>query len=255
MATTGDIDLVAAALQTIPEQHGPVHRRRDALDDPVVVGRRRAVALAVLRSLGGRPMVFHLELFSDDSAGRTIFLEIGARVGGAEVPYLWREVHAVATCRDKLRARQALASAGIPPAERLGGDIIPMLGQIATGADLMAVAVDLAFGRLPHVSSDRGRCAEVAFACPPEDCVVISVDTAAAAAAPGIVLAVPLAAPDAVLRLPPRGVVPRLAAVIAETPTAGDAATVIAEAMSLIDARYEPLPDAVEPLSTAPARS
>lgn len=138
---------------------------------------------------------------------------------------------------------------------RLGGDFIPMLGQVATGVDLVAAAVDVALGRPPHLSPDRCRCAEVAFAYPPQDCVVVSVDTSAAAAVPGIVLAVPLAAPGAVLRLPPRGVVPRLAAVIAEAPTADQASTVLAEAMSLIDARYEPTPDAADPCLTATARS
>ena len=37
-----------------------------------------------------RDIVFHLELFDD---GDTLhFLEIGARVGGAEIPFIWREV-------------------------------------------------------------------------------------------------------------------------------------------------------------------
>ncbi|MBJ9977531.1 biotin carboxylase [Pseudomonas sp. S75] len=39
---------------------------------------------------GEREIVFHLELFDD---GQDLhFLEIGARVGGAEIPFLWREV-------------------------------------------------------------------------------------------------------------------------------------------------------------------
>ncbi len=45
---------------------------------------------------GGRPVVFHLEVFVHrDADGRAgcAFLEAGARVGGAEIPFLWREVH------------------------------------------------------------------------------------------------------------------------------------------------------------------
>ncbi|MGX4731045.1 ATP-grasp domain-containing protein [Pseudomonas corrugata] len=37
-----------------------------------------------------RNIVFHLELFDDGD--ELYFLEIGARVGGAEIPFLWREV-------------------------------------------------------------------------------------------------------------------------------------------------------------------
>jgi hypothetical protein len=37
-----------------------------------------------------REIVFHLELFDLDD--KLLFLEIGARVGGAEIPFLWREV-------------------------------------------------------------------------------------------------------------------------------------------------------------------
>ncbi len=37
-----------------------------------------------------REIVFHLELFDDGDTLR--FLEVGARVGGAEIPFLWREI-------------------------------------------------------------------------------------------------------------------------------------------------------------------
>ncbi|MBT0773320.1 hypothetical protein KIH74_30525 [Kineosporia sp. J2-2] len=40
----------------------------------------------------GRPTVFHLELFVGEH-GEVRFLEIAARAGGAEIPFLWREVH------------------------------------------------------------------------------------------------------------------------------------------------------------------
>lgn len=48
-----------------------------------------------LRALTDRPTPFHLELFLEEGESGTTcsFLETGARVGGAETPFLWREVH------------------------------------------------------------------------------------------------------------------------------------------------------------------
>ncbi|MYU24719.1 biotin carboxylase [Streptomyces sp. SID8352] len=52
---------------------------------------------AVAGALGGdRPWVFHLEAFvgpGGDGPPRLTFLEAGARVGGGEIPFVWREVH------------------------------------------------------------------------------------------------------------------------------------------------------------------
>jgi hypothetical protein len=48
---------------------------------------------AILRALTRKATVFHLELFVDRETGACSFLEVGARVGGAEVPFIWREVH------------------------------------------------------------------------------------------------------------------------------------------------------------------
>ena len=50
-----------------------------------------AFATRVLAALGDRPTMFHLEVFAE--RGECSFLEVGARVGGAEIPFLWREVH------------------------------------------------------------------------------------------------------------------------------------------------------------------
>ena len=57
-------------------------------DDERRIASRVAELLAAFAP--GREIVFHLELFADGDALR--FLEIGARVGGAEIPFLWREV-------------------------------------------------------------------------------------------------------------------------------------------------------------------
>lgn len=65
-------------------------------DDPV---RHRALgeaAAAFLRALSNKPTVFHLEVFvGADARSRPscAFLEVGARTGGGEIPFIWREVH------------------------------------------------------------------------------------------------------------------------------------------------------------------
>lgn len=62
------------------------------ITDPGTRERIRAATVAVCEALcSGDPLVFHLELFVAD--GSISFLEIGSRVGGAEVPFVWREVH------------------------------------------------------------------------------------------------------------------------------------------------------------------
>ncbi|MFH8629475.1 ATP-grasp domain-containing protein [Streptomyces lydicus] len=109
---------------------------------------------------------------------------------------------------------------------RLGGDFIPLLGTLATGVDPIEAAADLALGRTPTGTPLHDRCAEVRFVYPDHDGTVASLDLTDAAAVPGLNRAVPLAAPGTVLLLPPRGIVPRLAALIAvgDTPDACAAA-------------------------------
>jgi len=96
-------------------------------DDPSVLAAVGAFTAFVLRALTDRPTVFHLELFlgrSDDGPPRCTFLEVGARVGGAEIPFVWRDVH---------------------------------------GYDLMGAAFRIALGRSPGAAPDRpGRPGEVA---------------------------------------------------------------------------------------------
>ncbi|MEU8619363.1 biotin carboxylase [Streptomyces sp. NPDC048623] len=83
-------------------------------DDPVLLAAVEPFAAAVGAALGGdRPWVFHLEAFVTRAAdGRPVlvFLECGARVGGGEIPFTWRDVH---------------------------------------DADLMAAAADIQLGRVP----------------------------------------------------------------------------------------------------------
>jgi biotin carboxylase len=123
---------------------------------------------------------------------------------------------------------------------RLGGDFIPYLGQLATGVDLTAAAADLALGRVPDTRATRDECAEVRFLYPPHDGVVRSLDVSAAAGVAGVKQVVALTAPGATLLLPPRGVVPRLAAVIVTGHTPQDCRDTLDEASALVRSEIEP---------------
>ncbi|MFC6087727.1 ATP-grasp domain-containing protein [Saccharothrix lopnurensis] len=87
-------------------------------DDDAVRAAAGSLAARVGAALGDGPWVFHLEAFAERTPEGVLltFLEAGARVGGAEIPFLWREVH---------------------------------------GVDLMAAAVDIQLGRAP-VCADPG---------------------------------------------------------------------------------------------------
>jgi biotin carboxylase len=69
-------------------------------DDPELEERFREFALRVLRALELDNSAFHLEVFrtrptSDAEPDELVFLEIGARVGGAQITYMWRDLYDV----------------------------------------------------------------------------------------------------------------------------------------------------------------
>jgi biotin carboxylase len=67
-------------------------------DDPELVAALGEFTACVAAALSDRPWVFHLEVFvGRDADGRPElrFLEAGCRVGGAEIPFVWREVHGI----------------------------------------------------------------------------------------------------------------------------------------------------------------
>ncbi|MFC6086604.1 ATP-grasp domain-containing protein [Sphaerisporangium aureirubrum] len=98
---------------------------------------------------------------------------------------------------------------------RLGGDLIPRLGELASGVDLTLAGAAVAFGERPDLTPSRSRWAEVRFLYPLHDGVLEELHTGRAAEVPGIVEVVPLAEPGAELLLPPRMLTPRTAALIA----------------------------------------
>jgi biotin carboxylase len=88
---------------------------------------------------------------------------------------------------------------------RLGGDLIPYLGQLATGADLSLAAAAIACGRTPDLSRPLRRVAGIRFYYPERDLTVASVSFDAARLPAGIERAVPLADSGQHVVLPPRG--------------------------------------------------
>ncbi len=124
---------------------------------------------------------------------------------------------------------------------RLGGDFIPYLALAANGFDVVAAGMRAAMGddQLPEVD-DVGY-AEVAFAYPTADGVVMAVDVSRAQVVPAVREVQVLAEVGQVLRLPPRGVVPRSAAVIATALTAARCSEAVSAGVAAVEAHLDPL--------------
>ena len=125
---------------------------------------------------------------------------------------------------------------------RLGGDFIPYIGRCATGIDLVIAAAELSLGHRPHVVADRQRAAEVRFLYPEHDGIVRRVELAGARAVAGITDAAVLAEPGTRLLMPPRQVIPRLAALIAVADDPQACASALDLAESEVDAEMDMLP-------------
>jgi hypothetical protein len=72
------------------------------LDDAPLAARMRTFTEQVLRGLEHANGAFHLEFFRDDD-DNLVFCELGARIGGAEIPYLFRDVFGVVLARECTR--------------------------------------------------------------------------------------------------------------------------------------------------------
>ncbi|MFL6163970.1 MAG: ATP-grasp domain-containing protein [Jatrophihabitantaceae bacterium] len=129
---------------------------------------------------------------------------------------------------------------------RLGGDLIPYVGKLATGVDPGRVAAEVATGAPPSLDRTDHACAGIRFCYPPRDCRVVSVSVPEPGAVPGLVAAHPIAQPGAVVRLPPHAHLGRHAYVIAvaDTPAACDRA--LDQAAALVELRYEPLEESYQ---------
>lgn len=96
------------------------------VDDPALLASLEEFTASVARVLAGRtPWVFHLEVFvgaGDEDSPRITFLEAGNRVGGAEIPFVWREVHGIDLMAIATAIQMGAApSASVPAAWRTGG--------------------------------------------------------------------------------------------------------------------------------------
>ncbi|MGW7263319.1 ATP-grasp domain-containing protein [Streptomyces sp. NPDC054842] len=92
-------------------------------DDPAVLAPIGEHTRAALAALTDRPTPFHLEVFVDPADSTCRFLEVGARVGGAEIPFIWRELHGYDLMEAAFRLQLGLPAhpVGPLPAARVGG--------------------------------------------------------------------------------------------------------------------------------------
>jgi biotin carboxylase len=98
---------------------------------------------------------------------------------------------------------------------RLGGDLIPYLGQLALGVNAAGAVADVAMGREPAVAvAGTERVAAVRMFYPHHDVQLESVELRDPERIAGLDSFHALARRGAILRLPPRGFLSRLAAVV-----------------------------------------
>ncbi|GAB6900180.1 ATP-grasp domain-containing protein [Kineosporia succinea] len=95
---------------------------------------------------------------------------------------------------------------------RVGGDLIPFLGRLATGIDSGEVLVDVSLGERPEFTRNRLGAVGIRFGYPDRDCLVRSVEVPTDT--PGLVQASPMVEPGTTLRLPPGGYIARHSFVI-----------------------------------------
>ena len=147
--------------------------------------------------------------------------------------------------RGMTHAEVRLTSAGPRIVEinaRLGGDLIPYAGMLATGIDPARVAVDVALGREPEVRRSRSAVAEIRFLYPSEDLVVRAVGVPQPGAIAGLHLAEATAREGAVLRLPPHGYLARYAQLICVAEDRATARAAADRAAAAVRLRFDPAP-------------
>ena len=132
---------------------------------------------------------------------------------------------------------------------RLGGDMIPYLGKLATGVDPGQVAANAARGAHPRLEVSRHQVAGIRFLYPPEDCRIVDISLPEPGAVPGLVSAQPMAAPGEAVYLPPRAHLGRYALLVACTTHPATCEACLDEAAMLASVQFEPL----KPESTRPA--
>ncbi|MDX3659773.1 ATP-grasp domain-containing protein [Streptomyces sp. ID05-26A] len=64
------------------------------IDDPALLAEAEKFLRVLVPGMSADPWVFHLELFLTPD-GEFVFLEVGCRPGGGEIPFVWRDVHGI----------------------------------------------------------------------------------------------------------------------------------------------------------------
>jgi biotin carboxylase len=153
------------------------------------------------------------------TTGRPPFFEEIGHVVDATDPLLWDDplLDVLATAHHVLGIENGITHTEVRLTERgpviievngrLGGDLIPFLGQTASGIDPGGVLYDIATGARPDVTHSRRGVAGIRFGYPDHDCVVRSV--VVPTDAPGLVTASRMVDPGTTLRLPPGGYIAR----------------------------------------------
>lgn len=145
-------------------------------------------------------------------------------MGSAEIRSVLQRAHSALGLRDGLTHSEIrLTSAGPVLIEingRPGGDLIPMLGRLATGQNPLTAGLRIALGRPlgDAAPNPRAGAAAIQFLYPPHDCRVDGVEVQPGAGRDGAAAEValqPLVTAGVELRLPPRGYVGRWAYLMA----------------------------------------
>ncbi|MEU6020325.1 ATP-grasp domain-containing protein [Micromonospora sp. NPDC047134] len=125
---------------------------------------------------------------------------------------------------------------------RLGGDLIPYLGKLATGIDPGEVLVEVATGNQPQFTVEHHRAAGIRFGYPPYDCRVTELSLPQPDPAAGLVSAVAMVGPGTELRLPPGGYIARHSFVVCTAADPDTCTTRLGQAIDRVRLAAEPLP-------------
>ncbi|MFE3325120.1 acetyl-CoA carboxylase biotin carboxylase subunit family protein [Streptomyces sp. NPDC059176] len=124
---------------------------------------------------------------------------------------------------------------------RLGGDMIPYLGELATGVDVAMAAADVAAGRRPETAPTRRRAAAITFLYPEQDVEIESVTVHEDRFTPDVHSADAMTDPGAVLRLPPRGYISRYARVVSVADSMERARAALLKAPEIVELAGRPV--------------
>ncbi len=123
------------------------------VDEPELLGLLGEFTAAVGAALSDQPWVFHLEVFvgvHPDGSPRLSFLEAGARVGGAEIPFVWREVHAVDLMAAAMDIQLGRTPASDPAQTRRVGGWLLVRTSVPTPCRVVAADLAVSEGRAPY---------------------------------------------------------------------------------------------------------